>query len=216
MALSKAVEHETVAALNKAGEEAGVAGVGDEAIARDGARAAATTTRGFPEIVEIRGYAQGPRLKWTKNPDGAVRTADQAIEIARNNGVEIPDDILLRKISGKFLPDNTYAEYFRVRATDSSKVIRWDDFYNKDLDQLLVRVEQSIFESDEAIVAILGHEMHELNNLRRLFEEGGGSMTYRRLHYLINPGIKGNLHDQAWDVADKLVAEMRKARGASI
>jgi hypothetical protein len=84
------------------------------------------------------------------------------------------------------------------------------------VDQLLVRVAQPMFESDEAIVAILGHEMHELNNLRRLFEESGGAMTYRKLYYLINPGIKGNLHDQAWDVADALVAAMRKARGAGV
>jgi hypothetical protein len=41
-------------------------------------------------------------------------------------------------------------------------------------------------------------------------------MTYRKLYYLINPGIKGNLHDQAWDVADALVAAMRKARGAGV
>lgn len=27
---------------------------------------------------------------------------------------------------------------------------------------------------------------------------------------LINPGIKGNLHDQAWDVADAVVDRMRK------
>jgi hypothetical protein len=160
-------------------------------------------------------YAQGPRLKWAKNPDGMVRTVDEALEIARRNGVDIADDILLRKVTGKHLPDNTYAKYFGSDTNDPSKLVRWDDFYNKDLDQLLVKVEQSVFQSDEAIVAILGHEMHELNNLRRLFEERGGAMTYRSLHYLISPGIKGNLHDQAWDVADKLVSDMRKSRETS-
>jgi len=52
--------------------------------------------------------------------------------------------------------------------------------------------------------------MHELNELRRIFEESGGAMTLQRLHNLINPGIAQNLHDQAWDVADRLVATMRK------
>jgi hypothetical protein len=49
----------------------------------------------------------------------------------------------------------------------------------------LVRVNDSVFQSDEAIVAVLAHEM-------------------------INPGIAKNLHDQAWDVADSLVLAMRK------
>jgi hypothetical protein len=121
-------------------------------------------------------------LKWTKNADGAVRSIDQAIEIARQNGVEIEDDILLRKVSGKFLPEQTHAEYFRARLSDPSQSVRWNDFFSKELDLLLVRVEQSVFESDEAIVAVLGHEMHELNSLRRLFEQSDGTMTYRQLH----------------------------------
>jgi hypothetical protein len=165
-----------------------------------------------PDVVTVRGYAQGPRLQWAKNPNGAVRTVDEAVKIARQHGVHIPDDILLRKVTSKHLPDNTYAKYFGSDTNEPSKLVRWDDFYNQDLDQLLVRVEQTVFQSDEAIVAVLGHEMHEINHLKRLFEESGGAMTYRRLHYLISAGIKGNLHDEAWDVADKLVANMRKSR----
>lgn len=78
-----------------------------------------------------------------------------------------------------------------------------------------MHIDETLFHSDEAIVAVIGHEMYELNLLRRLFEESGGAMTYRRLHYLISPGIKGNLHDQAWDVADRLVASMRKGKGGT-
>jgi hypothetical protein len=162
------------------------------------------------ETIAIRGYAQGPRLKWTKNPNGTVRSTSEAIEIARQHGVEIPDDLLLKKLSGKYLPDNTYARYFRMDGKDPTKMISWDDFYDKELDELLVHIEESVFHSDEAIVAIFAHEMHEINNLRLLFEGSGGSMTVRRLHYLISPGIKGNLHDQAWDVADAAVTQMRK------
>jgi hypothetical protein len=46
--------------------------------------------------------------------------------------------------------------------------------------------------------------------LRRIFAESGGALSMQRLHNLINPGIARNLHDQAWDVADKLVLAMRK------
>jgi hypothetical protein len=54
--------------------------------------------------------------------------------------------------------------------------------------------------------------MHELNSLRQLFAASGGAMSMQRLHSLINPGIAKNLHDQAWDVADKLILAMRRAQ----
>jgi hypothetical protein len=209
-------------AISNAGETGEIA-KRNQTSADDTGREALNTARtkqGTPgneagEIVSVHGYAQGPTIQWVKNRDGATRTIHEAMEIARKNGVEIPDDMLFKKVSGRSLPDKTYAEYFSRKRSNPSELITWDDFYSKDLDQLLVRIESSVFESDEAIVAIFAHEMHELNNLRRLFEETGGSMTLQRLHYLITPGIKGNLHDHAWDVADKLVVAMRKASEAT-
>jgi hypothetical protein len=172
---------------------------------------AGKTERKASEVVTVAGYAQHPRMyPWLKNPDGAVRSVDEAVEIARAHGVELPDDILLRKVKGKMLPDNTYAQYFGRRGPDPKKMIRWEEFYDKDLDELVVRVSDSVFQSDEAIVAVLSHEMHELNELRRIFEGSGGAISMQRVHNLINPGIAKNLHEQAWDVADKLVLAMRK------
>ncbi len=55
--------------------------------------------------------------------------------------------------------------------------------------------------------------MHELNKLRVIFDESGGAIQAKRLNQLINTrdqgGTKGNLHEQAWDVADELVRKMR-------
>jgi len=74
-----------------------------------------------------------------------------------------------------------------------------------------VSLSDEILSSDEAIVAVVAHEMHEVVGLRRLFEaRGDGGMTVRELTYLVAPGRKGNLHDQAWDVADRLVVAMRR------
>lgn len=161
--------------------------------------------------VSVRGYAQHPRTHpWTVNPDGAVRSVDEAVEIARKHGVVIPDDVLIKKLKGKYLPDNTYARYFSRHGVDPNTRITWDEFYDKGLDELVVSVSDTVFHSDEAIVAILAHEMHELNKLRDLFEASGGAMSMRRLHTLISPGAGRNLHDEAWDVADKLVIGMRK------
>ncbi len=195
----------------KLGKGAEAAGDGGQEAASVSAVGSSRSKDRQPEVVAVKGYAQGPRLQWAKNPDGAVRSVDEAVEIARRHGVVIPDDILIRKVKGKYMPDRTFAQYYSHRGTDPNKRVSWQDFYDKDLDELLVRIDDAVFQSDEAIVAIMAHEMHELNNLRRLFAETGGSMSVRRLHYLINPGIKGNLHDQAWDVADQIVTSMRRS-----
>jgi hypothetical protein len=203
----------TVAATGVAtGGAAGKAGRRTERASRDGESFSNNTENQTTERITIAGYAQHPRTHpWLKNPDGARRTVDEALEIARANGVDVADDVLVLKLKGKHLPDNTYARYFSAHRTDPNQLIRWEDFYDKDLDELVVHISEDVFRSDEAIVAILAHEMHELSNLRRIFVESGGSMTMRRLRALIHPGISKNLHDQAWDVADKLVFAMRKA-----
>jgi len=64
-----------------------------------------------------------------------------------------------------------------------------------------------ILESDEAIVAVFAHEIHELESLRPMLPEGGISIEDFIGHTC--PGNPGNLHDQAWDVADALVDRMR-------
>jgi hypothetical protein len=89
--------------------------VGNAAVHTTGeaGKGAAKAERKASEVVTVAGYAQHPKMyPWLKNPDGAVRSVDEAVEIARAHGVEIPDDILLRKVKGKMLPDNTYAQYF--------------------------------------------------------------------------------------------------------
>lgn len=198
----------------EASKEAANSGMKAEQTAEDISKRAQTTSEKAKqkagEFITVTGYAQHPRVyPWVKNPDGMVRSVDQALEIARVHGIEIPDDILLRKVKGKMLPDNTYALYFQRHGRDPKKLVRWEEFYDKHLDELVVRIDEMVFHSDEAIVAILSHEMHELNELRRIFEEAGGAINMQKLYNLINPGIARNLHDQAWDVADQLVMKMR-------
>jgi hypothetical protein len=162
----------------------------------------------------IVGHAQSPRFTWRPNP-GGPRTVDEAIAIARKNGIEIPEDIHVT--AGKSMsgpkgewPQGRFAEYAQLGPKNPDEIITWEQFYNR-FEQIPVRLNPEVLNSDEAIVAVMGHEMHELNSLRRLFEEAGGQMTAGRLHNLIREGVPGNLHDQAWDVADELVGKMRKA-----
>ena len=36
---------------------------------------------------------QYPKREWRDNPDGQIRTIEEAVEIAKKHGVVIPDDI---------------------------------------------------------------------------------------------------------------------------
>jgi hypothetical protein len=61
--------------------------------------------------------------------------------------------------------------------------------------------------SDEAIVAVIGHEMFEFEMLRSIFAEGA---PVEKWEAETSPNNRGNFHWQAWDYADELVARMRE------
>ncbi len=158
---------------------------------------------------KIRGFAERPNLApWAANPGGEVRTVDEAVALARKAGVDIPDDIRFVAVNQKDLPQNAYAAYAQMGRKQAGDFVEWEEFYNR-FQQIPVKLSRDVLNSDEAIVAVIGHEMHELNGLRALFEANGGSLPAARLHWLITPGNKGNLHFQAWDKADELVEKMR-------
>lgn len=71
-------------------------------------------------------------------------------------------------------------------------------------------VRSDILVSDEAIVAVFTHELYELRNLRPMLRHG--RMTIEDFIAHVAPGIRGNLHDRAWDEADAAVLRMRGAR----
>ena len=173
-----------------------------------------------PATVSIMGAARSPQVKWaTANPDGAVRSIAQAHEIARRHGVDIPDDVIFQVTIGKhrFIEEGALAQYFRRQNARGTDRITWDDFYSvlrgQEEPRILVRLDKSVLASDEMIVAVFAHEVHELAGLRDAFDASAkGYLTAEELARLINPGIKGNLHDEAWTVADELVLAMRAAR----
>jgi hypothetical protein len=161
--------------------------------------------------VKIAGYAHSPKLTWLPNPVGEVRTVDEAVALARSHGVEIPGDIRFVAVRQETLPENAYAAYLQLGRKQAGDFIEWDEFYNQ-FEQIPVRLSADILNSDEAIVAVIGHEMHELNELRKLFAASDGRLRADQLHRAITPGYTGNLHFQAWDIADELVLKMREGQ----
>jgi hypothetical protein len=152
---------------------------------------------------------QSPKMKWKENPGRKKRTIEEAKEIARRNGVSIPDDVEFFEDEGNVLPDNVTARGPEVTKPSGSTVL-WSDLLNGLTDQVPFLLNSSILTSDEAIVAVLGHEMFELEALRDFLIEGQTFIESFIGH--TSPNNPGNLHDQAWDYSDKLVKKMRRRK----
>ena len=149
---------------------------------------------------------QYPTREWRENPDGRIRTIEEAVEIAKSYGVVIPDDIEFHvDESGELHKDNT-ARAPRVDKPSGERVY-WSDLMHDITFKVPFRIWSGVLSSDEAIVAVLAHEMHEINYLRPLLERGEVSIDEFVLH--TEPGRPGNLHDDAWNEADRIVDKMR-------
>jgi hypothetical protein len=164
----------------------------------------------------ISAAAQSPRIKdYEVNPNGLVRSRDEAIALARSHGIEIPDDINIQFV-GNWKRKDTDAEYFDVGARyKPDDWIEWDDFMahrGEYSGTVPVRINQDILNSDEALLANIAHEMHELNSLKKMFDERG-ALQAKEIARLVNTrdrgGMAGNLHEQAWDISDALILKLR-------
>jgi len=180
-----------------------------------GAVAESVMARTFGKAIDLVGAAANPRMApYAINEGNLVRTPEEALSLARSHGVNIPEDINVGFLKNWSRTDAN-AEYFNVgRKYRPNDLVDWEDFYHPATDKIPVRINAELLKSDEALVAHLGHEMHELNALREIFEASGGSIQAKRLNQLIGTraegGLPNNLHEQAWDVADRLVYDMRK------
>jgi hypothetical protein len=153
---------------------------------------------------------QSPRLQWQSNPSGQTRTIAEAIAIAQLHGVVIPEDVSFWVDELGELGSDRTACAPRVDRQAGS-IVSWSDLVHDRTGKVPFRIWQGILQSDEDIVAVLAHEMHELESLRPLLREG--NTTIEDFIRLTCPGNPGNLHDEAWEVADRLVERMRGGAG---
>src|SRR5947209_7593438 len=150
---------------------------------------------------------QSPRLTWGENPDGKKKTMAEAREIARRFGVHIPEDVEFFEDEENELPENMTARGPKVTKLAGSRVY-WSDLVNSLTGKVPFLVRPDILKSDEAIVGVFGHEMYELEAIRRILRKGKTPIEHYINHTRAdNPG---NLHDAAWDYADDLVERLRK------
>ncbi|HZW30093.1 MAG TPA: hypothetical protein VFF52_05255 [Isosphaeraceae bacterium] len=115
--------------------------------------------------------------------------------------------IFRAKEEQKLAGTNAHACYLSLRKLNPNAMVRFEELFPGG--RASITMHRSVFLSDEAIVAHLAHELHEVRGLKEAFAEAGGWMRARDFDQLIRAGKKGNLHDQAWDEANRLVEAMR-------
>ena len=109
---------------------------------------------------------------------------------------------------------NELHEQFTARGPRVDKpagsIVYWGDLVHDKTGKVPFRLWPGILSSDEAIVAVLAHEMFELEMLRPILREAATTIENFIAH--TSPGNPGNFHDRAWDLADKIVERMRKEK----
>ena len=147
-----------------------------------------------------------PKCEWRPNPDGTTRSIEEAIQIARRWGVVIPDYVSFAIDKYGWLDADTTAKTTTIKEP-AGTMIHWSSLFHKITGKIPFLIRKDIMKSDEAIVAVMGHEMYELEEMRKAFGENGAPIE----HWLAeaHPDREANFHWQAWDYADTLVAKMR-------
>jgi hypothetical protein len=147
------------------------------------------------------------------------RTIEEAVEIAKRNGVGIPKDVEFfeadpGELKGSLRGPFAGQRFETARGPDVSPRkdgrIYLAEHYNKD-ERIPFQVHPDILTSDEAIVAVLQHETYELSLMREVFVQfASRSLNWADYGIQTSAGRPGNFHDLAWGEADRIVRQMRR------
>ena len=69
-----------------------------------------------------------------------------------------------------------------------------------------------VLESEDHVLYVFAHEIFEIQQLKKILLQTGGSLSFRRLNYLIDPENDGAIHADAVRYADALVEKLRSER----
>jgi RHS repeat-associated protein len=157
-------------------------------------------------VAPIRGAA-GLEGRFMVNAGRTRRSIEEAIEIATRYGVEVGDDVRLIPGGRSLLHPGNRAEYFHLAGEHvrRGQLFAWDDLLVQGKSP--VRIRKYVLISDEAIVATLAHETHEINALRTLFQHFG-SLSAETLRDLLNAPF-GTLHREALRIESYLLSKMK-------
>lgn len=168
-----------------------------------------------------------PSVKWKKNSRRKKRTIEEATDIARQHGVEIPVDVVFYEAATGIILAGSLNDLFAGKRMETARYTRidehrdgfiyWNDHYHKTTGKIPVIVHPDVFTSDEAIVAVFQHECFELSQIRQVCMLNQEDDRKRRMRMnatdygiQVSEHISDNYHCQAWDAADALVLQIRE------
>jgi hypothetical protein len=167
----------------------------------------AVPSRSEPNVAtHVVGAGAYPTVRWNPNPEGTpVRTPEQAEAIAKDHGVHIPRWAKFRPVPSEFYGKDQWAQYCYF--CPSTTHVSWKMLLEPD-GTFSIGFDERLLHSDEGIVGIFAHEMHEVNALYEILQHDD-VISLASLERLIQPP-HGKLHQQAWSISDEKINQMRK------
>jgi hypothetical protein len=115
---------------------------------------------------------RGPKYTWRPNAGGETRSVQDACDIARRWGVVIPDYVAFFLDKYDWLDADTTAKTTTFNEP-AGTMIYWSSLFHKKTGKIPFLIRRDILRSDEAIVAVIAHEMFELQEMKKAFGEHG-------------------------------------------
>ncbi len=186
--------------------------------------AAKALLTGPEKRLAIQGAAQGLDLVVKANKDLGlpIRSVDDVLRIAAENGIEFSEDVRIVVTEG--LHSETGGAWATYGPSNkSSPHVYWDSRQNpgsslvtyprgSEDGSILIRIDPSVLESDELIVGVMAHEKYELGQLQNeMFDPKSGFDRAMPATEFVKRVVDGkkNLHDAAWDYATLAIENMR-------
>ena len=171
-------------------------------------------------VFQIAG--SGPGIRWTHNGRRRRCNIEEAVAIAKANGVEIPDDVEFLiaqpgELNGSWKGwfDNK-EEWVTAKGPPVTArrdgYIYWEDHYDPQTNTIRFWVNPEILTSDEGIVAVFTHELYELYYIRDHCEYHGWRMKADDYDYQTSSNERDTYHYDGWEEADKAVLRMRERK----
>ncbi len=149
----------------------------------------------------------GPKITdWRKNSDGA-RSIEEAISSLAENDIIMPVDVKL--ILYEDLAPDVLAAYLLSSRCGVETQFQWDTLLT-DEGMVTIKVHPSVFQSDEKIIAVISHELFELDLLRQHLNENGRVPATQIGRLISTTTTTKNFHCLAWKHGDHAVLEFRR------
>ena len=171
-----------------------------------------------PKIARIAGQRPSVWPPLQPNKDGTLRTESEIHALLEMNGITIPKDIEFHvgnreQFEGGSIDDLVHGHIETARYSgldvDSSGFVHYKDFYHSVTGKMPCLLNPALLVSDEAILAVVIHELHEMMLFRELFAENHGKLSADYFRAESMPMNGHNFHSQAWSAADEFIRQRR-------